>query len=109
MEINRRLKTVAKRFGPEFDVMNMRAELNQISDRLEELAAYGEHKIAQAKQRDKTGKSRGERAKEASDARAKEIADSHQAEVDAQLADQEQHRAQPESAEGQEVATDLPR
>ena len=98
MEIKRRLTKIQKRMTPFIEQMNIGVEMNRLCKRFEELLDYGEAKEAKHIKREKTGMSQSMRIDADRKRRSQEIADIHQAEAEEMMRDQEQHKAQPESA-----------
>ena len=98
MEIKRRLTKIQKRMTPFIEQMNIGIEMNRLCKRFEELLDYGEAKEIKHQEREKTGMSQSMRIDAQRKRTAKEISDIHQAEAEEMMRDQEQHKAQPESA-----------
>ena len=103
MEIKKRLGKIQKRMTPFIEEMNIGSEMKRMCKRFEDLLDYGEFKEEKDKLRRETGMSQSMRIDEERRARAAEMAKIHAEEAEEMLADQEQHKAQPEAAEQTEM------
>jgi hypothetical protein len=96
MEIKRKFTKAINRLSPQIEAMNVAHEMGQMADRLNELLDYAEEKIQRSASRG--GESMGLRiARERGEEQQSVAAIQRREEIE-NLEDQQQNRAQPESA-----------